>query len=291
LRNPTAPGGVQTYPNCSAAPLDVRRELTQANPAVGQYIGYLDWVTDAGWQAYHGMLLSFQRRSTGGISTSANYTWSTCEGLINQGGGPLNVGTGYLMPISLINPPANVDPILEIDRGPCSNSRRHIFNMTASVETPEFSSSAMRVIASGWRLSGVYRAMTGSTLNIETGLDRALTGMQDQRPNQILDDPYGDKTVNNWLNPRAFEQPALGTHGNARRNGYEGPGRQVVDLSLVRTFRFRGTHALEARLESFNAFNWFLLNNPNTTLNNANFGRILSAADPRIMQFALKYAF
>ena len=48
LRNPAAPGGTQTFPNCSAAPLDVRREMTQVNPAVGQYIGYLDWVTDEG---------------------------------------------------------------------------------------------------------------------------------------------------------------------------------------------------------------------------------------------------
>jgi hypothetical protein len=291
LRNPAAPGGVQTYPNCSAAPLDVRRELTQANPAVGQYIGYLDWVTDAGWQAYHGVLLSFQRRATGGLSTSANYTWSTCEGLINQGGGPLNVGTGYLVPVSLINPPADQEAIFELDRGPCSNSRTHIFNMTASVETPEFAAPALRAIASGWRLSGVYRAMSGSTLNVQTGLDRALTGMQNQRPNQILDDPYGDGTLNNWLNPRAFEQPALGTHGNARRNGIEGPGRQVVDVSLVRTFRFLGTHAVEARVEAFNVFNGFLKGNPNTSLNNANFGRILSAGDPRTMQFALKYAF
>ena len=68
LRNPAAPGGTQTYPNCSTAPVDVRREMTQANPAVGQYIGYLDWVTDYGWQRYHGLLLSFQRRSVSGLS-------------------------------------------------------------------------------------------------------------------------------------------------------------------------------------------------------------------------------
>ena len=293
LRDPAAPGGMRTFPNCSAAPIDVRRELTQANPAVGQYIGYLDWVTDAGWQEYHGLLLSFQRRAAGGVATSANYTWSNCEGLINQGGSPLNVGTGYMIPVSLINPPseAEMEQIFEADRGPCSNNRRHIFNMTASVETPEFANTALRMVASGWRLSGVYRAMSGSTLNLETGADRALTGMQDQRPNQILDDPYGDKTLDNWLNPAAFAQPALGTHGNAGRNAYEGPGRQVVDLSLVRAFRFLGTQQIEARVEAFNAFNWFLKGNPTTNLSSANFGRILGAGDPRIMQFALKYSF
>ena len=76
LKNPAAPGGTQTYPNCSTAPIDVRRELTQKDPANWQYIGYLDWVTDAWWQRYHGMLLSFQRRSTNGITANVNYTLS-----------------------------------------------------------------------------------------------------------------------------------------------------------------------------------------------------------------------
>ena len=59
----------------------------------------------------------------------------------------------------------------------------------------------------------------------------------------------------------------------------------------MRAFRFADTHRLEARLEAFNAFNWFRWGNPNTSVSNANFGRILDAGDPRIMQFALKYQF
>ena len=70
----------------------------------------------------------------------------------------------------------------------------------------------------------------------------------------------------------------------------------MVDLSLVRSFRFASTHRIEARLEAFNAFNWFRpapnnANAPVTNLTNANFGRYLAADDPRIMQFAVKYQF
>ncbi len=290
LKNPAAPGGTQTYPNCSTAPIDVRRELTQKDPANGQYIGYLDWVTDAGWQRYNGMLLSFQRRSTNGITANVNYTLSECRGLISQGGGPLNVGTGYMLPVSLINPPANADELFDADEGRCANSPTHIFNVTASVETPRFENTTARVLASGWRLSGIFRAQSGTALNITTGQDRALTGMQDQRPSQVLDDAYGDKSLNGWFNPAAFAQPALGTHGNAKRNDYEGPGRRVVDLSLVRSFPF-GTQRIEARVEAFNAFNWFRWGNPVTNFSSATFGRILSADDPRILQFAMKYSF
>jgi hypothetical protein len=64
-----------------------------------------------------------------------------------------------------------------------------------------------------------------------------------------------------------------------------------VDLSLVRRFDLPNANSLEARVEAFNAFNWFLLGNPTTNLSSANFGRITTADDPRIMQFAVKYAF
>ena len=45
------------------------------------------------------------------------------------------------------------------------------------------------------------------------------------------------------------------------------------------------------RIEAFNAFNWFRWGNPVTNFSSATFGRILSADDPRIMQFAVKYSF
>jgi hypothetical protein len=151
------------------------------------------------------------------------------------------------------------------------------------------------MLASGWRLSGIFRALSGRRLNVTTGADRSLAGNPgQQRPNQVLDDPYGDGSWNNWLNPAAFAQPALGTVGNATRNGFVGKGSRVVDLSLVRAFRFMETHRIEARIEAFNAFNWFRPaggDAPVTNLSNANFGRYLAADDPRIMQFAVKYQF
>ncbi len=45
------------------------------------------------------------------------------------------------------------------------------------------------------------------------------------------------------------------------------------------------------RLESFNTLNHTLFGNPNGTLNNADFGRSLTARSPRAYQVALKYVF
>jgi hypothetical protein len=298
--------GPVTVGNCSTqASLDQRREITQLNPQVGRFIGFLDYFTDHGTQKYNGLLLSAQRRSANGISASANYTLSKCEGHRTQGGGTSNAASGYMIPVSIINPPADAEARLDADYGPCDTDRRHIFNATASVETPQFDNPAARMLGSGWRLSGIFRAASGMTLTLATGLDRALAGNPNQqRPNQVLADPYGAKTINNWLNPAAFAQPELGTFGNSGRNAYVGMGTRVVDLSLVRSFRFATTHRLEARIEAFNAFNWFRPAPPgvpattgvNATapvinLNNPNFGRYLAADDPRIMQFAIKYQF
>jgi hypothetical protein len=204
-----------------------------------------------------------------------------------------------MLPVSILNPPSEEETTrrLDADYGPCNSDRRHIFALSGTVQSPEFDNTALRIVASNWRLSGAFRAASGSRLQVSTGTDRALTGNQGlQRANQVLDDPYGDRTLNQWLNPAAFALPALGTYGTSGRNAYEGPGTRGVDLSLVRSFRFASTQRIEARIEAFNAFNWFRWGNPVTALNNVNFGRILStqggsAGDPRIMQFAMKYQF
>ena len=293
--------GRQTFPNCSAAPLPTRRELTQQNPAVGRFIGFLDYFTDHGTQKYNGLLLSFERRDPNGITAGANYTLSKCLGHPTQGGGTSNAGSGYMMPVSIINPPSDADARLDADYGPCDTDRRHIVALSATIQSPEFAGAVARAIASNWRVSGSFRASTGRPLSVTTGQDRALTGAPNvQRASQVLDEPYGSKTANNWLNPAAFAQPALGAFGNSGRNAYTGMGTRVVDVSLVRAFRFGTAQRIEARVEAFNAFNWFrpaqaggtgVGNSPVTNLSNPNFGRYLAADEPRIMQFAVKYQF
>jgi len=203
-------------------------------------------------------------------------------GLPTQGGTTPNVGTGYVDPTN----PA-------YDYGPCDTDRRHLFNMALIWMTPDFQNTALRAVASNWSISGIGRFFSGRPLNVTLTSDPARTGIANQRPNLVLDSPYGDKSYGNYLNRAAFAEPALGTLGNLQRNSIEGPGNKAVDLSLVRRFRF-GTNVIEARVESFNTFNWFnpgLVNAPVTNYNNTQFGQITSAEDPRIMQFALKYSF
>src|SRR5205085_9971424 len=128
------------------------------------------------------------------------------------------------------------------ERGNCSTpavDRRHLFNFSSVSETPQFSITALRVIASGWRLSPIFKVISGGYLTITTNQDRALNGMSNQRVNQILGTPYGDNTVGNYLNPKAFALPDLGTLPNMGRANIQGPRTLQFDMALSRTFRAR----------------------------------------------------
>jgi hypothetical protein len=60
---------------------------------------------------------------------------------------------------------------------------------------------------------------------------------------------------------------------------------------LVRTVDFQGDTRLQFRVESFNVLNHPNFGLPVADLNSANFGRILSAGPPRLLQFAVKVSF
>jgi hypothetical protein len=144
----------------------------------------------------------------------------------------------------------------------------------------------------------VYQQRTGSPLNIVIGSDVALNGFQGnsgtQRPDQILGNPYGDRSsLTNYLNKVAFATPAPGTFGNLGRNGIFGPGYWDWSESVSRQFQLREGQRLEVRAEAFNVTNSLRRGNPGTTSSNANtFGVINSSTGgPRILQFALKYVF
>ena len=298
----TLPDGT-FHPVCSTqANVNQRRVLMLENPVEGRFIAGLDLHDASGTRTYNGVLLSFQRRSADGVSVNANYTLSKCEGHPTQD--LPNIGTGWSNPD---------DP--DFDRGACDADRRHVVNVTVGVQAPEIGDGFAAALAEGWRVSGILRAMSGAPLTVATGQDRAMNGItsgtvSNQRGNLVRDNPYGNKTPGNWLDPLAFEQPALGTFGNTRRGQFRGPSRWVVDMALARLFRVGPGQQIEIRAEAFNVFNTTRWGNPIVDLSNRNFGRILpqgagglasggtpdratqfGADDPRILQFAVKYAF
>ena len=270
------------YPVCTTTGnIGPRRRLSLSgeNPEAAQKIGIVDLFTDISSQDYRGLKFTFQRRAASGISLNANYTWSRCYGDDTTG--------GFLQEASGFKDPDNP----EADRGYCGQDRTHLASLTVGVQTPEFTNAALRALASGWRASGIVSARSGNRLNVTSGRDGAFNGQTGQRANQVSDDVYGG-TLNQYLKPSAFAQPAAGTLGNYVRNSLVGPAFWNVDLALSRTMSFVTSHTLELRVEAFNLLNHFNWGNPTTNFGSGTFGRIQSQnGSPRIMQFGVKYGF
>ncbi len=100
-----------------------------------------------------------------------------------------------------------------------------------------------------------------------------------------------DEIVRQYFNTRAFVTRALGTFGNTGRNSLVGPASANVDISLHRNLPITSAVRLQFRAEAFNVFNRVGGDNPNSDRSSANFGRMLTAKLPRILQFALRASF
>jgi hypothetical protein len=259
-----------------------RRVLFLENPNTGRFFGTVNRIDSGATGSYHGLVLSLQRRAVRGVTITSNYTFSHCinDNVLGNTGNSGNADAGYLNPQNR-----------NFDRGNCDADRRHLFSLSSVAQTPQFPNSTLRILASGWRFSPILKVLSGGFMTMTTSSDVALTAIASQRVNQLQTNVYGDKTIGNYLNPRAFALPATGTLGSAGRNSVLGPGSWQFDLALSRSFQVREAQRVEFRAEAFNVTNSFIKNNPTTNLNSGNFGQITSAKDPRIMQFALKYFF
>ena len=294
-------GGPRDYPVCTvAANVNQRRalNLNPANPRIpnttGTALGFLTQYTDHGYSHYHGMLLSTRFNVAQLWTLDTNYTLSKCLGTPPLAG-QVNLGAS-----TLHTPFENNDAFagdLTKDEGPCPADRRHLFNLTSVLRTPEFG-GVLGVLASNWSASSVFQMRSGAPVNVTTGSDVALNGISDntatQRPNVVAGvNPYGDRdALTGYFNIAAFSQPAAGTYGNAPYNMLRGPGFWQWDQSFVRGFTM-GARRIELRVEAINLTNHFNKSNPAAALNNAaTFGRITTAAGtPRVWQFAVKYLF
>ena len=286
-----------------------RRLASLLNPAEGKYLSFVDTFDSGGTGSYHGLLLQAQKQLTKGVFLNANYTWSHCIADINQASWVGSVGGGL-----------NIANNRRFDRGNCqtqtgtgfsqSLDRRHIWNITAVLESPKFSGRALRMAASGWKLAPSYRFLSGAFLNVTTGVDYALNGSAVERPNLLLTDTRsvdptkacGSTTFcQAWLNPAAFSSNAAGsagivapgTFGNLGRSSVAGPNFWEVDAALSRVFPIHERVTVEVRGEAFNLTNSFRtgVNSITTARNSSSFGSSTTAADPRIMQLAAKFVF
>jgi outer membrane receptor protein involved in Fe transport len=189
---------------------------------------------------------------------------------------------------------------LSAERGLSTFNAKHILSLSWIAELPALNNqpAVLRLVAGGWQLTGLFTARTGEPLNVTISPDQAFSGTGSQRPNVVGSPTLAggrsfDAQLAQWFNTAAFALPASGTFGNAGRDVLTAPGTANVNAGLYKTFPLplREGMKIEFRSEFFNLLNRVNLGNPNTTFASSTFGRITSAASPRVLQFALKVRF
>jgi hypothetical protein len=177
------------------------------------------------------------------------------------------------------------------DTSPRDFDLRHNFVTSFLYESPKFSSRAVTELLGHWQFGTLVTYHAGFPYTPTSGVDNSLTGVGQDRPN-VIGDPYvrNLKTLV-WAAPLAFQPNAPGKVGNAGYNSLVGPELFGMDANVSRIFHVSERHQFQLRFEFFNLLNHTNFSNPVSSFNSANFGRIQSAADPRILQFALKYSF
>ena len=70
-----------------------------------------------------------------------------------------------------------------------------------------------------------------------------------------------------------------------------GPGEFNMHTTFAKSFALGAGTRLQVRAEAFNLLNSKNYNNPQTNMNNADFGRITGAGRARVFQFGARYTF
>lgn len=272
-----APGAVGT--NCSSTGnTQQRRVLSLINPTAGAFIGNVPYVDDVGNAEYNAFMFLANRRFSGGFSVLANYTWSHC---LSEGEQDAEGGGGS------IQDPNNIRG----SRGNCISDVRQIVNASYVATVPHFENRVVAMLLSNWQQAGIIGAQTGNWLNPLVGQDISLTGIGNDRPNVVGNPNLSNRTTKEWFNTAAYAKQATGTFGNAGSYSIEGPGSFTFDADLSRGFKIRENQTFTVRFEAFNVLNHPVFNSPTVTLTSSNFGKILAANNPRILQGAVKYVF
>ncbi len=242
--------------------------------------------------------------------TIANSDYNALQINLRHNSGPLEFMAGYTYSKSLDESSSLAEAVNPIDaalsRALSAFDMRHNFVVSYNWQVPV--GRVLRrdnVWTQGWALSGVSRFATGFPVTLYNNGDTSLLGtIPNGINNNGIDTPNlapGNLELN--TNPRngspafntaLFSLPSLGQLGSAPRRFFDGPGIYNFDMAVQKNVRLSESKSLDFRLEAFNVFNHAQFYGPaavNGNISSANFGQVVSADAPRLMQLAAKFSF
>ncbi len=227
---------------------------------------------------YNSLQVSANWQGKHGLSLQGSYTWSHeldyASGDLNTLSNPFNRAYDYAS--------GDLD-------------RRHTAVFSYVYELPFFKSSKgfVHSVLGGWELSGITIFQSGLPLNPGLGKDNlGLGGGTNSRPDAVAPVTYPGG-VDNWFSTSSYALALPLEFGTASRNSIRGPGRDNWNAALFKSFTLPGREGMhfEFRGETYNTFNHTQFNGVDVTKTDANFGKVTSVWDPRIIQLGAKFVF
>jgi|SRR5690242_2308705 len=258
-------------------------------------LGAIEFRDNVGNSTYHGLEVSAQKRFSQGFSFTAAYTWSHSIDQVQE----------HLISGSGSNSFLQNEHDLTQQRGNSDFDIRQRLSFSYLYELPF--GPGKRLVQSGpashllrdWRLSGIAAFHTGRPFTIFSSSINNIVQVRGGLTNGLADClgggtlPSDQQNVDRWFDTTKFATPVGGLGTCGRNQNLRGPGMSDFDFALARTFNYFGEgRSLEFRWEAFNLFNTPYFGLPTNNVNSGSFGKITSlAGDPRVMQFALRFAF
>jgi hypothetical protein len=201
-----------------------------------------------------------------------------------------------------------------------NSKQRFVVSYDWELPVRKYSGFAGRLL-DDWEVSGITQFQSGFPIRLNTEDDTELINslfflgteapslvapFQKLNPRNVLNVPsLGISSSGYWFNPADFATaatpnpsnspvPLLGSFNNGtQRTICCGPGLVDWDFSVHKKIAFTETRYVQFRAEIFNVFNRTNYSNPDGGFSDGptSFGKISSAGDPRLLQFALKFFF
>lgn len=287
---------------------NINQRAVVVNPTTGQatagarlfpQFGDIQFLENRVLSNYHSMQVRLEKRFSRGLSFLGSYTWG--KALTESPDHLSTSGAGAGLDVGTFREPQNPNN-LRAERGPAEFDVKHRAVVSYIWELPfgrdrRFGANVnplMDAVFGGWNLTGIHSFQTGLALSaIQTGggvLD--LGGERRGRPN-LIGNPEGPKTIDEWFNRAAFSptDPTRGiVFGSSGIGVMRGPGLINFDFTIAKNIHVTESKYFQFRAELFNAFNHTNLGVPNLDIASNAFGTIRTTATPaRIIQFGLKF--
>jgi len=278
-RTPANPAICAANPSVGDCPVNNRKPY----PNFGVYIDS-DWSGNSSYNAFNAKL---EHRSNSFLFTTV-YTWAKSIDSKSAAAGIGNDVAGWQGFLDNNN--------IRRDRGRSEFDVDHRLVSSFVYELPigrgkKFGgkmNKAADLVIGGWQVNGIATFQHGFPLTVTAADVGGLNDTFGTNRADLVGNPEGKKTVDQWFNTAAFKQPAAGFLGTSGRSILRAPGINNWDTGLFKNFAITEKLNFQFRFESFNAFNHTQWGVPVRNVADPNFGRILSTRAARINQFGAK---